>query len=155
MSATNETKTDTDSHVDFGHVEIRLYQRAISDNPSVTDGPPIGIDWTYDSEATFTVNEYEDERDCCRRSLDNLVIPRGMRQNILVEAGFSQKEIASAVRNALKAKNQRRQTINNLKAFAMEESVENMTRKVKKAFRFGKSKDLMYTQPQSRIVPAM
>lgn len=144
MGASNER------NVDFGNVEIRLYQRSISDNPSVTDGPPIGIDWVYDEETTFTVNEFEDERDCNRRSQKHLAIPRTIRQSLLVEAGFSQKEIANAVRMALKVKHQRRQTINNLKATAMEESMENVTRKMKKAFSFGRARD-SFTMRKPRV----
>ena len=51
------------------------------------------------------------------------------------EWGVSQSQIASAVRNNIKVKNQRRTTVNNLsKSSRMEEAFENATRKVMKGF---------------------
>jgi len=52
----------------------------------------------------------------------------------------SQSEIASAVRNNVKIKNQRRATVNNLdKATKMEEAMEKATRKLKRGLLFQKS----------------
>jgi len=37
----------SDKIVGFDHVAVRLYDPTISDNPAVSSGPSIGIDWTY------------------------------------------------------------------------------------------------------------
>lgn len=65
-----------------------------------------------------------------------MILPRDVRQGMLrKEWGVSQSQIASAVRNNIKVKNQRRTTVNNLsKSSRMEEAFENATRKVMKGF---------------------
>ena len=63
-----------------------------------------------------------------------MVIPRTIRQDMLrLEWGVSHKQMADAVRENVKVKNQRRTTVNNLgKASAMEQAMEKLGRKVKR-----------------------
>jgi hypothetical protein len=118
-------------------VQVRQYPQAINDNPSVSDGPPIGIAWDYDSVANYSIDEWEDSRMGNRRAYGDMLVSRDQRHAMLVEAGFSEKEIAGSVRNVLKVKFKRRQTVNNLKASPMEELMEDARRKVKSAFSTG------------------
>lgn len=63
-----------------------------------------------------------------------MILPRDIRQAMLrKEWGVTQSQIAAAVRNNIKVKNQRRTTVNNLsKSSKVEEAFENATRKVMK-----------------------
>lgn len=72
-----------------------------------------------------------------------MILPRDVRQGMLrKEWGVKQSEIASAVRNNIKVKNQRRTTVNNLsKSSKVEEAMENATRKVMKGLFLKKSTD--------------
>eukprot|EP00980_Cylindrotheca_fusiformis_P004473 scaffold953_cov141-Cylindrotheca_fusiformis.AAC.17 len=128
------------SRVSFGQVKVREYPRAITDNPAVSDGPPIGIGWDYDTEADYPIDQWEGDRMYFRRNHTELLVPRDERHERLVEAGCSEKEIAGSIRNVLKVKYNRRQTVNNLKAAAVEEFMEKTSRKVKSAFCIGKSR---------------
>jgi hypothetical protein len=141
------TPESPSKRVAFTKVHVRSYERTLGDNPSVTEGPPIGIGWDFDSEDHYSVDEWENYRHDNRRPSDHLTVSRDARQIILSEAGFTQREIANSIRCVLKVKHQRRTTVNNLKSFAMEESMEKVSRKFKGAFRLGKSKKRLVEGP--------
>lgn len=99
------------------------------------------IAWEYDPESKIiSVEEYEDRRPP-RRTHFEMVLPRTVRQQMLrSEWNVSQSQIAAAVRNNIKVKNQRRATVNNLgKATKMEELLENCSKKVKRGLFLQKS----------------
>lgn len=130
------------SSVGFGAVEVRHYERCLSDNPSVQDGAPIGIGWEVQEEEKFSVDEFEGCRESKRQSdVNRLMLPKTHRHELLLSAGFTQKEIAQSVRNVIKVKNQRRQTVNNLDKLPMEEFMEETKRSLKGVFCFGKNKE--------------
>uniref|UniRef100_A0A7S1VZK3 Uncharacterized protein n=1 Tax=Ditylum brightwellii TaxID=49249 RepID=A0A7S1VZK3_9STRA len=119
--------------VSFAHTEVREYEQILGDNPSTRDGPPVSIGWAYDAEQAFivTVDCYERTIRRHRTKQRNVsswitadVIPRHRREDILLKAGYTQSQIAAAVRRNRKAHHQRRQTVVNLKASKMEEIVE-------------------------------
>lgn len=128
--------------VSFSTVSVREYQRILGDNPSCSCGPSIGIGWEFDSEDSFSVNQWEDWRQE-ERDATLLVLCREEREELLMELGYNQKVIAQAVRDIIKIKNKRRQTIHNLEAMAVEEMMESATKKLKSVRKrgfFGKRK---------------
>jgi hypothetical protein len=99
------------------------------------------IAWEYDEETKIvTVDQYENNRPP-RRTNFEMVLPRSVRQSMLKqEWDVSQGQIAAAVRNNIKIKNQRRSTVNNLdKASKMEEMMESAGKKVMRGFFLKKS----------------
>jgi hypothetical protein len=88
------------------------------------------------------VDEFEQGRGFPRSS-DELVLCRATREKILKDAGYTQKEIADMVRTILKAKNQRKQTVNNLNAQGVEEAVESARKRVSRLLSFGKKSDIL------------
>ena len=50
-------------HVYFKDVLIRNYDSTMSDNPSVSCGPPVGLDWKYAVIPPVSVEDFEAERD--------------------------------------------------------------------------------------------
>lgn len=120
------------SRVSFSTVCIREYERILGDNPSVTCGPPLGIGWNYyEDEEILSINEWESWRET-EREPERLVLGREEREELLLDLGYSRQVIAQAVRDIIKVKNKRRQTITNLGASGIEEVMESASRKVKK-----------------------
>mmetsp|Transcript_9017 Transcript_9017/g.13336 ORF Transcript_9017/g.13336 Transcript_9017/m.13336 type:complete len:173 (+) Transcript_9017:288-806(+) len=117
-----EKKTE---HVGFKMLFIKEFLPAIGDNPCVRNGPPIGLDWktVRDDEIVLPIEDYEKSR-APRRSGSNLVLPRKVREKILMDQGYARSDFAKAVRSVLKAKKQRVQTINNLNMAEYEEKFE-------------------------------
>jgi hypothetical protein len=113
----------------FDKVVVRKYTRILNDNPACTKGPSIGLGWEFDQE-DFDIEDYDMERGRLRRNHE-LMLNRAQREQLVRDLGYTEREIAAAVRGANKIKSQRRQTINNLGAYQMEEAVENAARRVK------------------------
>ena len=131
--------------VKFSYIHIRYYQRALEINPAVTNGPAIGIGWRYKRGGKMLVEDYEAQRGGHPRTSQELILPRPIREKILVEAGYDQKQIAEAIRIIRKAKDRRKVTAQNLgtSAEAMEETVEAAARRFKGLLSFGKRSGLV------------
>jgi hypothetical protein len=123
-------KDDSTKSVQFDEVHLRHYERIMCDNPASTNGPSIGIGWKYVNRRPLKVDEYELRRPS-RRSPSKMVLNRPMREKIIRKLGYSEKEMATVVRELNKARFQRRQTVNNLGAAKVEEAVEAAKSRVK------------------------
>jgi hypothetical protein len=142
-----EKKTQRPKEVDFGTVEVRYYERIPTDNPSVVNGPAIGIGWRYKRGGKSKVEFWESQRGTPLKSWE-MVLDRKEREYLLHNAGHSQKDIADCVRMCLKGKNQRQQTVNNLPVAGMEEAVEKAQRKIANLVTFGRKKALVKQRVQ-------
>lgn len=99
------------------------------------------IAWEYDPESKIvSIDQYEELRPE-RRSHFEMILPRAVRQQMLrKEWDVSQAQIAAAVRNNIKIKNQRRTTVNNLgKSDKFEELMESCTKKFTRTLLLKKS----------------
>lgn len=128
--------------VTFDNIEVREYSVVIGDNPSCTSGPPVSIGWSYNEGFVIGVEEYETRRQK-RRNFLQMAMPRTVREEMLMyEFGFSRSQVAAAIRENVKTKNQRRQTLNNLGNYSkMEEVLESIRRKVRRGI-CGRKSDL-------------
>ena len=102
---------------------------------------PNSISWEYDPNSKIlSIDEYEKNRPA-RRSHIEMVLPRSVRTSMLrKEWDCTQRQIAEAVRNNIRIKNQRRATVNNLdKADKMEEMMENAGKKLMRGLLMKKS----------------
>eukprot|EP00934_Nitzschia_sp_Nitz4_P009197 Nitzschia sp. Nitz4//scaffold75_size92586//53602//55203//NITZ4_004858-RA/size92586-augustus-gene-0.81-mRNA-1//1//CDS//3329557714//9187//frame0 len=102
----------TPKSVSFSIVEIRDYERTISDNPSCSSGPPVGIGWGYVESQVVHINHYESSQRR-RRGYFGMTLTRLERERILDEWGVSRADVVSGIRNVLRVKNQRRTTVRN------------------------------------------
>lgn len=133
----------------FSSVEIRQYDRVLGDHPSCSDGPPLSIGWTYDKSATRFLSVRDHNSIQARRlrlrddfvQLSDLIVPRSSREDMLIDMGYSRKEIAAATRMNMKIKSQRRQTVCNLGTISkMEEVAESAGRKVRRVLNISRSR---------------
>ena len=63
--------TIKETRVKFTDVTVRSYELCMGDNPSVSSGPPIGLDWVYDDGNTETrhIDDFEEIREIDRRDI--------------------------------------------------------------------------------------
>ena len=138
------------SGVSFDSVQVRHYAQVLVESPCISSGPAVGLGWNFEELPSMTLDEAESiskESPSC-----SMILTRHEREVIVRDAGYSQKEIAAAVRRSLKAKHQRRQTILHLSNRNLEEIVEKSRRQVKRILRFGSKERRMLnkTHPKER-----
>lgn len=95
------------SSVRFSSVAVRDYSLCIGDNPSVSRGIPISLDWEYDEEHSYDINKYEDGRFEHRRESEELKLPSLQRVQILKQMGYSRGEINDQTKEVQKVKDER------------------------------------------------
>lgn len=97
--------------VTFGTNEIREYPRALGDNPAVTSGPPLTIEWDHDPQALVVVqvDAYEKSKPF-RRNKTQMLVPHMMREDWLRNAGYSRSDIDEAVKEVDAVKESRRRS---------------------------------------------
>jgi hypothetical protein len=97
------------------------------------------IGWAHGKDRTVRLDDYESTRPPRRQQLD-LVLTRQDREDILLEWGASFSEIIEAIRSNVKAKNQRRNTVNTIGRYdRWEEMMEKAGRKLKRTILLKKS----------------
>jgi len=136
----NESKTVKKEAVTFGMVEIRQYERILGINPAVTDGPAISIGWKYRNDGQCSLSDWEQRKASGKRQGRDLLLSRSIRETMLREAGYSQKEIAQATRIVLKAKHQRKTTIDNASQGmeGLEYAAEKVARRIRAVLSLGR-----------------
>jgi hypothetical protein len=107
--------------VRYDTVEFREYPIILCDNPSTSSGPPIGLGWAFDPKDTIRteINAYEAYRDgdgetttqSTKRNKNELRIPPDIREDFLLQLGYSRSEIRSAVELSMKDKKRIQATV--------------------------------------------
>ena len=128
-TTTTATNTITNKkEVSFGQVHVRYYERILGDHPSCQSGPSMGIGWKYYRSCSINIEVWESRRYHSRHQrgghyypnsspkydYDSLLLSRKEREEMLRQLGYKQWEIAKAIRQNLKVKHRRRQTIRQL-----------------------------------------
>jgi hypothetical protein len=92
--------------VQFDSVQVRLYAQTLGDNPAVSHGAPIQLDWSYEEEPDVDINIFEGDRR--PRKIRQMILSSYHRQNILMHRwNHSEKEVKDAKREVKKIKRQR------------------------------------------------
>ena len=140
-TATNSTATtalndslSSRKSVKWDVVQIRSYGQTIGDNPSVSYGTPIQLDWDYEAKEDVDLESYELNRGT-RRTLRQMVLSYYHRKNVLSwQYGHTMEEIKAAKKEANRVKFKREITRNLLIAMPAEAVVESARRKAKRFF---------------------
>ena len=98
--------------VQFGDLVITEFPIILGDNPAVTMGAPITIDWTPQGEISYKINVYESIRGT-RRRRRKLLISVSNRAILLLAAGYSIDDIADASIDAQQVKFGRQESMQN------------------------------------------
>mmetsp|Transcript_11738 Transcript_11738/g.13201 ORF Transcript_11738/g.13201 Transcript_11738/m.13201 type:complete len:219 (-) Transcript_11738:162-818(-) len=111
---TKKNKKKKKGTVQFSTVHIREHNFCLGDNPAVSRGPPISLDWYYtrNEEMLYDIDDYEQElQQLGRQGVTSCIcIPSNDRVHLLRQIGYSRKELREATCRVEKSKNQRLQT---------------------------------------------
>jgi len=110
-SASAFTST-TKKRVGFSQITISVHGVLLGDNPSVSCGPPLSIDWECFETARFGVDEYERvQPPTARRTRAELRIPASVRELWLRRSGeYARSELVDSVREVRRVQRQRANT---------------------------------------------
>lgn len=120
--------------VSFDQVQIRYYRQTLGDNPSVSLGPPIQLDWKFDEPESCLVDDYEMNRpSCLRRPRRELTLNHYHRVNLLQHfCGHSKEELKAAQKLVDRAKFKRAVSNFLLPVQTLEDAAESGLRKTKR-----------------------
>ncbi|KAG7374788.1 hypothetical protein IV203_013883 [Nitzschia inconspicua] len=119
--------------VSFRTIEIQEYAIIPGENPAVTMGIPLTIDWTPLARISCDLEQYEVQRPQPPRSMVELRIPMLQRYHMLKNLHFSHREINQHVRAATIGRNQRKRTHATLHLEPIQERLERIRRAVANA----------------------
>ncbi len=125
--------------VTFDSITIRDYPMTVGDNPSVSSGPPLTIEWDHMSEITLSLDSYEESKPAPRNGRE-MIVPRLAREQIFRDAGFSYNQLIRLTKPVNVARLQRRKTHSTLGLSPWLEVYEKATRKAKNVISLGKKK---------------
>ena len=126
----------TKRSVHFGRIHIRQYGISISENPCVSEGPPIELAWDFqEQQQPLSVDQYEAIRlPRRRRRLQEFLLSDRERRRMLL-ARYTHHDIKECIRQVEQIKRQRVLTYLMLPASALDEAAEDMYRYVTHAFK--------------------
>ena len=116
-----------DGGVSFGTCEIREYPMTLGDNPGGNWGPPLTISWDFQNTVIMKVDEFEAEHPP-RRASSQIIIPTKLREDILMNAGFTRGEIQAGLKQVNLNRNRRKRTIELLHLTMLQEVAEKAAR---------------------------
>mmetsp|Transcript_20487 Transcript_20487/g.44582 ORF Transcript_20487/g.44582 Transcript_20487/m.44582 type:complete len:227 (-) Transcript_20487:112-792(-) len=133
INTLSENLTGIKKRVSFDAVKIRSYQQTMGDNPSVSYGPPIQLDWDYEEHNGIDIDAFEADRGLSRRTMRQMHISYYQRKHFLMrECGFTEGEVAKAKKDANKVKFLRDVTRTLLPVMKVEDALESAGRKAKR-----------------------
>lgn len=119
--------------VRFNSVQVRMYGQTLGDNPAVSNGAPIQLDWCYNEIPPIDINLYHAGR--TTRPIRQLVLSRYYRHKVLMHwYNFTEGDIKNANLNAKQIRKQRQQTQIMSEVRLFEECLFSLTRIFKGMF---------------------
>jgi len=132
---------DLSLSVSFGHVQVREYPIILGDNTAVTEGPPLSIDWNFNTDVEeYTVEQYE-ATSPVKRSIQEMIMPVKYRMECLIRCGVSTKDIHKRVQEVDIKRKERLETTAMLYRRDLHESIEKVKRRLRNFFTQKKKKE--------------
>ena len=125
--------------VSFHKIEIREYERTLGDNPSVSSGPPVTLDWKYNPDhQIFHVDDYEKNK----TSRDDFRLCENSRKSILRDGGVPRAYIIEVEKEVdITKRNRKESSLISDSQEKREAALESASRKFKRVLSFSKRKE--------------
>ena len=132
--ASTVSLTNSKRNVSFTDISVREYDVELSDHPSCSYGPGLGLGWDYQEREPTTVEDYEITRSP-RRNAHELVLSYNARKHRLKQSKKYNKQVIAAVEKEIdRIKRERMITEFFLPAMAIDETLERICEYVKQIF---------------------
>ena len=117
--------------VRFSDITVREYPMILGDNPAVSCGPPVTIDWQYSSEECLSIDEYIETHPLIPRIRLQMIMPEFLRETIVVNSGCQYSSMIEILDEIDVIKAQRVRTIKSLQSILRYEMKQNIIKKMK------------------------
>jgi hypothetical protein len=84
---------ETKKGVRFSEVEVQSYGIMLGDNPAVSSGPPITIEWKPFDCCVLSVEDFECNKPVQARRGPDMLVPRYLREEWIRNSGFARSEM--------------------------------------------------------------
>jgi len=112
--------------VQFSLVTIREYHVIPGDNPSVSAGPPLTLDWEPANTFSIDIKIFEEYRYGRRRHKLQMIMPPDVRVSFLLEQEHTIHSIVRATNDAASIRENRLQTLASLEKVQAKENIPNI-----------------------------
>ena len=143
--SSTQPRVRNDASVRFDSVLLREFHRTVGDNPSVSCGVPMALDWNYNPEPmVHDLDDYESNRLSQRRPKRDLALGPARRAHLLHrEWGIPMRTLHETVAETDEIRNQRLQSATQKSIqYKRDEIFETAKRRVGRAFTGGKKKEM-------------
>jgi hypothetical protein len=111
MKQDDSMKSQESKSVQFSTIEVRDYWQCLGDHPDVNYGAPVSLDWDYQSEHSYDIEEYEQISGAKeKKDYQQMTFMAFEREYILRKLGYSKEEIQSRSKSVKKDRKKRSQT---------------------------------------------
>eukprot|EP00815_Leptocylindrus_aporus_P008514 CAMPEP_0116068460 /NCGR_PEP_ID=MMETSP0322-20121206/11672_1 /TAXON_ID=163516 /ORGANISM="Leptocylindrus danicus var. apora, Strain B651" /LENGTH=180 /DNA_ID=CAMNT_0003555571 /DNA_START=636 /DNA_END=1178 /DNA_ORIENTATION=+ len=111
MDSNASSSNDPRRSCSFSSVIVHEHEVILGDNPCAY-GPSLSLGWTRVSTKTIPIVDYENSKKYTR-SHKQLMLPRYVRERILLDYGVSRSEMNEAIEEGISVRKQRQETVNN------------------------------------------
>ena len=133
---------DRETKVNFTKLHFRQYTIRAGANPGVSKGgAAIELGWQYEDTPPQSIHEYEEAREP-RKHLKEMKLSRAERERRLLDSGVSLKEIHKSTKRVNQAKQQRKQTLEDMGRMRQEYKKELLRDRFRRFFRLEKSESV-------------
>jgi hypothetical protein len=108
MLPISSTRPKKKKYVKFHKIEIIELAFAMGDNPSVSNGVPLTLEWVAQKRTVMAVDFFETYRPTRCATWKLLRLEESSRMSILLESGYTQLEIDAATKEATRIRRLRR-----------------------------------------------
>ena len=137
-TATTRSSGTLRRQVRFQAVVVRCFDQCIGDNPAVSYGTPISLDWNYEQMVPIDLESYESSR-TVRRTPRQMMMNYYNRRNVLMNRfGFTEEEVVEGEKAASKIRSQRSMTRALLPTACLEDLLTSAGRKAKRKLGVGR-----------------
>lgn len=133
---------DRETKVKFTELRFRQHTTLAGANPGVSKGgAAIELGWHYEDASPQSIHEYEEAR-APRKELKEMKLSRAERERRLLDSGVSLKEIHKSTKRVNQAKQQRKQTLEDMGRMRQEYKKELLRDRFRRFFRLEKSESV-------------
>ena len=131
--------------VRFSDVTVREYPMIVGDNPAVSCGPPVTIDWEYNNEQIMSLDAHCHLNPYPRRKRQ-MLMPLHLREFILIHTDCKYSDILKATNEATNIRIKRMSTLNSSILDRLGEFRKTTTEKIKRFFKRSKRVSALRTK---------